>query len=172
MAAHMPPAKNPRALTTARRRRRLCSTLLQVHLALTGDPTEMRVSWKTRAAGCASRVSYGPAGALATDPPPDDDDDALLLQHDGAVSSYGAHDMCAAPAREAAVGPLYLHSVVLTGLDPGAEYGYKLPHRGGRGAAAGAFRAAPRPGPRHGRFSFVVYGDMGDGDHSAAKSPG
>lgn len=140
-----------------------------MHLALTGDPTEMRVSWKTRAPGCASRVSYGAADALSADPPPDE---AALLQHDGAVSSYGAHDMCAAPAREASVGPLYLHSVVLTGLAPGARYGYKLPHRGGRSGGAAEFRAPPRPGPRHGRLSFIVYGDMGDGGHRAAKSPG
>ncbi len=52
---------------------------------------------------------------------------------------------------------------------PGKLYRYKVAH----GGAVGTFRAPVEPGPeRRGGFTFVVYGDMGDADHKAAKSPG
>ncbi len=40
----------------------------QVHLSLTGDPTEMRVSWRVKGESCPSRVQYG--ASLSADPAP------------------------------------------------------------------------------------------------------
>lgn len=91
---------------------------------------------------------------------------APAASNDGEVQTYGAADMCASPARDYEYEPLFLHSVVMTGLDPGHSYAYTLPHR-----EPIVFRAMPKTGPRH-SFSFVVYGDMGESQHREAKSPG
>lgn len=39
--------------------------------------------------------------------------------------SYSNKDMCSAPAKDIAYDPLWLHSVELTGLEPGTLYRYK-----------------------------------------------
>ena len=50
---------------------------------------------------------------------------------------------------------------------PGERYEYWV----GQHEPVFEFQAALAPGP-DGSFSFVVYGDMGEADHKAAKSPG
>lgn len=50
---------------------------------------------------------------------------------------------------------------------PGEIYQYRI---GGHDPVR-SFRAAPKPSPNAG-FKFIVYGDMGESDHKAAKSPG
>eukprot|EP00887_Chlorella_sp_A99_P004312 scaffold15.g4312.t1 len=134
-------------------------SLEQIHLAATGNPTEMRVSWTTRGEGCPTRVAYAPGDAV-------EGTAGLVTADSGQVDTYSHADMCASPARDFSYQPLYLHSVVMTGLAPGQAYVYKIPH--GR---ALAFRAPPKLGPRH-AFTFLVYGDMGESEHREAKSPG
>ena len=55
----------------------------------------------------------------------------------------------------------------LMGQAAGELYSYTI---GGYGPPR-TFRAAPRRGP-DAEFSFIVYGDMGESEHRAAKSPG
>ena len=50
---------------------------------------------------------------------------------------------------------------------PGERYQYSI----GQHLPVRSFRAAARPAPDAG-FTFIVYGDMGESDHRAAKSPG
>jgi len=50
---------------------------------------------------------------------------------------------------------------------PGEQYKYWV----GQHESVWSFQAPLQPGPDAG-FSFVVYGDMGEADHKAAKSPG
>lgn len=50
---------------------------------------------------------------------------------------------------------------------PGKRYQYSV----GQHLPVRSFRAAAKPAPDAG-FSFIVYGDMGESDDKAAKSPG
>lgn len=50
---------------------------------------------------------------------------------------------------------------------PGERYQYRI----GSHLPLRSFRAAAKPAPDAG-FTFIVYGDMGESDHRAAKSPG
>ena len=93
-------------------------------------------------------------------------DPSLLRTHQGSQHTYSSADMCSAPARRFRFGPTYLHTAVLTGLAPGGLHFYQI--EGGRPVE---FRAAVPTGPTH-RFRFLVYGDMGESEHRAAKSPG
>ena len=74
--------------------------------------------------------------------------------------------MCSEPAASNDF-QLYLHRAVMTNLVPGAAYRYQL----AGGAESWPFRAALEAGPDM-AFKFVAFGDMGDSDHAAAKSPG
>lgn len=134
----------------------------QMHLSLTGNPSEMRVSWKTRGGSCPSALTSGPAEALLHSPP----NPSLVHSHYGSQHSYSADDMCARPAARFGYGNAYLHTAVLTGLESQGEYFYQI-----EGGPPVEFTAAVAPGPRH-SFRFLVFGDMGEGEHRAAKAPG
>ncbi|KAL4448559.1 hypothetical protein ABPG75_005778 [Micractinium tetrahymenae] len=134
----------------------------QLHISLTGNPSELRVSWKTRSGSCPSTVTLGPAEALLQHPP----EPALLRSHHGSQHSYSSADMCAPPARHYGFGPTFLHTAVLTGLEPRQRYFYQV-----EGGQPVEFTAPVPAGPRH-SFRFLVFGDMGESEHRAAKSPG
>ncbi|BDA43217.1 probable inactive purple acid phosphatase 27 [Coccomyxa sp. Obi] len=134
----------------------------QVHLALTGDPTEMRVSWKTDGSGCGGRLHWAKDGDNLLMSPP-----SLNQSLPSEESSYSADDMCSEPAISYDFDPPHLHSAVMTGLVPGERYQYSI----GQHLPVRSFRAAAKPAPDAG-FTFIVYGDMGESDHKAAKSPG
>lgn len=74
--------------------------------------------------------------------------------------------MCSEPAASNDF-QLYLHRAVMTDLAPGASYRYQL----AGGSYTWAFRAAPEARP-DATFEFVAFGDMGESEHAAAKSPG
>lgn len=52
--------------------------------------------------------------------------------------------MCAAPARHYGFGPTYLHTAVLTGLEPRQRYFYQV--RGGQGGLSRRARPGDEPG--------------------------
>ena len=58
-------------------------------------------------------------------------------------------------------------SALMRAQVPGERYKYWV----GQHESVWSFQAPLQPGPDAG-FSFVVYGDMGEADHKAAKSPG
>lgn len=84
----------------------------------------------------------------------------------GSTSSYSNKDMCSSPARDIVYDPLWLHSVTLTGLEPGALYRYKI-----KAGSSIVFRAPPAPAPSA-ALKFIAFGDMGESEHRVAKSPG
>ncbi|KAK9829258.1 hypothetical protein WJX72_004835 [[Myrmecia] bisecta] len=133
----------------------------QVHLAVTGNPTEMRVMWKTAGKGCHADVQCWLDNKIAAD------DNAAKALHASSESSYSSADMCSAPATDFAFEPPSLHTAVITELVPGERYRYQI----GLDGSVSSFRAAPASSPDRG-FRFLVYGDMGESEHKAAKSPG
>lgn len=138
----------------------------QVHLALTADPTEMRIMWKTKGSRCEAGVDHWRLKQTASN---NITREALSWKPGGSAvsSSYSSDDMCASPAKDYDFAPLNLHTYVMTGLEPGEWYEYRL-----RGLPDTlSFRASPEPSPNT-KVSFVVYGDMGESDHAKAKSPG
>ena len=62
---------------------------------------------------------------------------------------------------------MYKGSQVLHAQVPGERYKYWV----GQHESVWSFQAPLQPGP-YAAFSFVVYGDMGEAEHKAAKSPG
>eukprot|EP00884_Botryococcus_braunii_P007140 jgi/Botrbrau1/16427/Bobra.0142s0026.1 len=138
---------------------------IQVHLALTNDPSEMRVMWKTSSSGCTPGSQYSVGAWNKTSFL----QKAAVARKAASYSSdtYTPEDMCGSPAADYVYDPPpYLHSTILTGLIPGHVHTYDL----GDGNVR-HFRAAPEPGP-DARISFAVYGDMGESTHASAKSPG
>ena len=121
---------------------------LHGHLALTGNPTEMRVQWTSGTNG-TSIVVYG------TDPY------KLVSRSIGGCTTYKATDMCGEPARADInfIHPGYFHDVLLTDLLPNTLYYYQY---GSTEVLSGvhSFVASPRIGGQ-GTFTFLTYGDMG-----------
>lgn len=120
------------------------------HLALTGDGSEMRVSW-TSGSRFAPSVSWG-AG-----------EGSLGFTAGGSCRTYGKEDMCEAPANAEAgfVDPGWLCSAVMTGLAPDATYYYKVTSDGSTFSEETRFQAAPPADDPDYSFSFIAYGDMG-----------
>ncbi|KAI8467130.1 MAG: Metallo-dependent phosphatase-like protein [Monoraphidium minutum] len=137
----------------------------QVHIALAGDAASMHVSWKTAGTTCRSEVSWWcdrgvGADASATNA------GGMLRSAVGYSFLLSERDMCAEPAA-ANDFELYLHRAVMTNLELGARYRYRV----AGGDASWGFQAAPATRPGH-AFKFVAFGDMGESEHAAAKSPG
>eukprot|EP00731_Ephydatia_muelleri_P016712 Em0009g1136a len=123
---------------------------LQGHLALTGNPTEMRVQW-TSGSNDAPVVLYG------LDP------DSLEGGAVGSTRTYNYTDMCGPPANtsEAFVDPGYLHDALLTGLAPSTKYYYQYGD-GSLFSAVTSFITSPEPYTFSMQpFTFITYGDMG-----------
>ncbi|XP_058961900.2 uncharacterized protein [Pocillopora verrucosa] len=133
---------------------------LQGHLALTGDPTQMRVMW-------VSGTDETPVVYYGKDP------SLLKFRATGTSKTYQRSDMCGPPASLWICfrNPGYIHDVLLTGLTPSIQYFYSY---GSSEIMSPVrhFRSAPVTDP-DASFKFVVYGDMGitaiPGAHDTAK---
>ena len=122
---------------------------LQGHLALTANPTQMRVSW-TSGSSNTPFVQYGLHPEM------------LQFSAKGTSQTYAASDMCGPPANITGyfIDPGYLHDVLLTGLHPNTPYYYKFGSKGIFSWVKKFETAIPRGDPT--AFQFIVYGDMGD----------
>ena len=121
---------------------------LQGHLALTGDPTQMRVSWTS---GALTRpvVHYGL------------NKDNLTHSAGGISKKYTIFDMCGPPANDSDffLDPGFLHDVLLTDLTPKKTYYYKY-GSGDIFSSIKTFTTALAAGDTT-PFRFLMYGDMG-----------
>jgi len=138
------------------------SQVHHLHLALTGDSTEMLLQWTAGTSG--GLVQFGPKGVSW--------DTAAVHTANGTCHTYTAKDMCQAPATSAGhfVNPGQLCEVLMTGLTPDAEYQYRVSELGNtKFCNTSVFRAAPKVDPEY-SFKYIVYGDMGTygGDESLA----
>jgi len=127
---------------------------LQAHLALTGDPTEMVLSWVTRDSQTPT-VKWGTASGQYS------------FTKQATSGTYNASDMCGSPATDFGYrDPGLIHQVTMDGLTPGMKYYYKFGDDGSALASSWSqeftFRAAPLAGPDV-TTRVVVYGDMGSG---------
>ena len=121
---------------------------LHVHLALTGDASEMRVQWTT-GVQYTPTVEYGECGGK------------LDKISTGTWRTYKASDMCGPPANLSAhfISPGYLHDVVLTGLKPHTRYCYRCGNPQFKYSGEKSFTSPIPPGSDT-PFKFVAYGDM------------
>ncbi|GAB9469560.1 Inactive purple acid phosphatase 9 [Globisporangium polare] len=132
---------------------------LQVHIAMTNNPSEMRVMW-TSAPVNSPEVHYGLTPTNFT------------LSVSATSASYKAKDMCEEPATiESALyyrDPGSLYDALMTGLEPGTTYFYQV---GGKLKSQVFQFTVPLPAgsfnPSQPPMSFFVYGDMGDWDMKA-----
>ncbi|TYZ63161.1 hypothetical protein PybrP1_002056 [[Pythium] brassicae (nom. inval.)] len=129
---------------------------LQIHLAATGTPTEMRVTWTSGAAATAGRavVQYGASRA------------ALTRSAPAAAATYATKDMCAAPATTESPrwfrDPGHIFTGVMTNLTPNATYFYRVgDSTSGSLSDVKQFVVPPAPGASATTpMSFVVFGDL------------
>ena len=121
---------------------------LHGHLALTGDSSSMRVHWTT---GTLTKpvVRYGihPGNLEYT---------AI-----GTSKTYNHSDMCGPPANMSTyfIHPGYLHTVLLTALQPNTKYYYQY-GSGNTFSKVKSFMTAVKRGDST-PYSFIIYGDMG-----------
>eukprot|EP01112_Ceratiomyxa_fruticulosa_P009342 TRINITY_DN2433_c0_g1_i2.p1 TRINITY_DN2433_c0_g1~~TRINITY_DN2433_c0_g1_i2.p1 ORF type:complete len:456 (-),score=46.13 TRINITY_DN2433_c0_g1_i2:52-1419(-) len=106
-----------------------------VHLALTGDPTQMVVSWRTKSGTNTSTVTFG------------------LTSHMYKYNTIGEQQ-----TYNDTVG--YFHNVVLSNLQTGAVYYYICGDEQGGFSQEYNFTTSP-PYQRDAQFSLAMFGDMG-----------
>lgn len=122
----------------------------QVHIALTSNPSEMRVMWSTRSPGCGNTVHYCPSSDNHLDttcfssasPPARDHSKSMeqvavqyIMSVHGTETRVDNQVMCSSPAREDSSYPIYVHSAILPRLAPHQRYHYRIPQRNHRIAA-------------------------------------
>jgi len=122
-------------------------------LALTGDPTEMRLMWVSDSK-TTPFVQYG------TDP------NALNGMATGTSHTYAADDMCGPPANVTGArnfrDPGQIHDVLITGLVPQTTYYYQYGDVASKSVDVQLFVTAPKPSPVA-PLTIAIYGDMGEG---------
>ena len=130
---------------------------LQGHLALTANPTQMRIRW-TSGSSSTPFVQYG------LHP------EKLRFSTEGTSQTYAASDMCGPPANITGyfIDPGFLHDVLLTGMRPNTLYYYKFGSKGSLSGIKTFSTAIPRGDPTP--FQFIVYGDMGNMREPGAES--
>ncbi|KAK9804531.1 hypothetical protein WJX73_005386 [Symbiochloris irregularis] len=121
---------------------------LQGHLALTKDPTEMKVQWTTRDPGTPT-VKYGTKSGTYT------------KTATGKTVTYNAQSMCGSPANDTGyVPPGSLHRVNLTGLTTSTRYYYVFGDPSFGFSKEFTFLSAPKIGPNE-TVHFLAIADLG-----------
>lgn len=141
---------------------------LQGRLAITKNPTEMRVMWSSNTSATPI-VLYKKV------------DEVLYRPTTGISSSYGKKDMCHEPATEdyhprdgtAFWHPGYQHDVLLTNLQPATRYYYQF-GTPGKFSERSYFDTPPLVGSKQ-DLNMIVFGDLGSfplGYHPYRSPPG
>jgi len=131
-----------------------------IHLALTGNASEISISFNTGEEGTPV-VMYGKAS---------ENNKPTVLKHKvegGVTNTYQATDMCQEPATSTDPGsfipPGYLHTITLRGLDLDTNHDYKVGLAGGQGITWSnihRFRTTLPIGSTQ-PLSLLVYADQG-----------
>lgn len=131
------------------------TAVTQLHLALTGVNSEMRVSWTSGGVNISPTVRWG------------DHTGALTSEAVGTCWTYKQSDMCEAPAttEPSFVEPGWLCTAVMTSLSPDTTYYYKVTSDAVTFSDTISFVSAPPLDDPDYNFSFIAYGDMGTWSH-------
>jgi len=136
------------------------SSLSSLHLSLTENNDEMRISW-------TSGSSDAPTVVFSTDA-----DFTNPSSSEGSCKTYKQSDMCESPAttETSFVEPGMLCTAVMTSLSPDTKYYYKVTSDGSTYSDPVSFLSAPPTDDPDYSFSFITYGDMGmwSGDNGEA----
>eukprot|EP01006_Ploeotia_vitrea_P031255 TRINITY_DN63577_c1_g2_i1.p2 TRINITY_DN63577_c1_g2~~TRINITY_DN63577_c1_g2_i1.p2 ORF type:complete len:601 (+),score=287.99 TRINITY_DN63577_c1_g2_i1:46-1848(+) len=133
----------------------VCSDIpMHTHLAMSDKPNSMRVNWVSDSNNTVPQVLYGTSSG------------SYDKRATGTSRTYTAADMCNAPANITSSqlfrDPGFTHDVLMTGLEPGVKYYYKVGLSGGRQSEEFSFTMAPKPSPTA-PVRFAAFGDMGAG---------
>mmetsp|Transcript_41701 Transcript_41701/g.100402 ORF Transcript_41701/g.100402 Transcript_41701/m.100402 type:complete len:829 (+) Transcript_41701:123-2609(+) len=135
-----------------------------VHLARGDDPTKMIVHFSTGQEGHPLAM-YGIGST-----------DAMTQKQEGVSTTFGAAEMCSAPANETDTGkfmdPGFLHTVELVGLQPNTVYSYKVGLTFGQGVVwsdtfeftspvTTDFFNETSDNDNNTTYTYLVYGDQG-----------
>ncbi|GFR45131.1 hypothetical protein Agub_g6511 [Astrephomene gubernaculifera] len=146
---------------------------LQLHLALTGDPSEMRVQWNTRDAGSQPQVRWGEASvkydnsvestsaASAGSAGP-----AYPFSANATSSRYERGELCGGAATSVGWVDAGSHpSALMTRLKPATRYYYRVgdPTSADGWSEEQWFWAAPEASP-HATVRILAVADMGQGE--------
>uniref|UniRef100_K3WC58 Purple acid phosphatase n=1 Tax=Globisporangium ultimum (strain ATCC 200006 / CBS 805.95 / DAOM BR144) TaxID=431595 RepID=K3WC58_GLOUD len=128
---------------------------LHVRIAMTTDSSEMRVMWVSSAVK-EPTVWYGRSPSM------------LSRTARATATTYGAGDMCHAPATTTAAqyfrDPGMIYTAVMAGLEPEQTYYYKVGDPTSEISPVFMMKTPPAPGaqPKSSPMSFFMYGDLGD----------
>ncbi|XP_065649477.1 uncharacterized protein LOC100198144 [Hydra vulgaris] len=121
---------------------------LQGHLALTSNPTEMRVMWVSAEVNGIVMVRYGTTKALEK------------TSYKSSMQTYSASDMCEPPANSSVfIDPGYIYDVLLYDLHPNTKYYYSYGTEGHMSAIMNFTTAIPAGDSTS--YKAIFYGDMG-----------
>lgn len=121
---------------------------LHGHIAITNNPTEMRIMWNSAEVSSGLVVKYGLTKELE------------MSETKFIAKTYQASDMCAPPANTTGFwDPGFIFDVLLTGLKSNTQYFYS--YGSGEFMSAIANFTTPLPAGDQTPFKFIVYGDMG-----------
>jgi len=121
---------------------------LQRHIALTNDPTQMRVMWNSGEVNSQLMVKYGLTKELG------------MVETTIKTYHYLAEDMCHSPANTTGYwDPGFTYDALLTKLEPNTIYYYSV---GCQQVMSEVLNfTTPLPAGDRTPFKFIVYGDMG-----------
>ncbi|GIL96226.1 hypothetical protein Vretimale_2087 [Volvox reticuliferus] len=143
---------------------------LQVHLALTGDPREMRVQWNTRDAGLKPQVRWGPESVRYdggdTDAYGSDSGPSYPFSSAADTNRYGVEDMCGGAATSVGwVDAGHHHVALMSGLKPATRFYYRVgdPNGGGGWSQEFSFLSSPDAFPDTTVYILAV-ADMGQAE--------
>jgi len=121
---------------------------LQVHLAMTNKPTEMRVMWNSAKVSEGIQVRYGKTK------------DMTQTQTKYTSKTYKGSEMCESPANTTGFWDAgYTYDVLLTDLEPNTRYYYSCGTKEFMSAVNNF--TTPLPSGDKTPFNFLVYGDLG-----------
>ena len=140
-----------------------------VHLSHTGDASEMRLTWITKGWNCKSSVKYRRSMWSSSEQYGFFSGLSCMFfscTADGSKLTYHANDACNDPAKSNDDSPTYMHTSVLSKLQPGRkQYWYQIESGGQK-----TYFRSPQSNAAESQLSFLVYGDMGS--PTAKKCPG
>eukprot|EP00732_Lithocolla_globosa_P001308 Lithocolla_globosa_v1_NODE_625_length_3568_cov_66.349274.p1 type:complete len:594 gc:universal NODE_625_length_3568_cov_66.349274:1884-103(-) len=125
---------------------------LQGHVALTSNPTEMRVEFASSTNQLVPSVEYGTVSGQ------------LTKQANGSSLTYTVDMMCGSPANIASpvffIDPGWMHNVLLTHLEPSTRYFYTYGHLETGMSLEKSFVTAPAPGHSHKGSALKTHTDQ------------